>query len=105
MTAHLDRVDRDERVLYEKALLVSSLYHDCPSNVIESNGIMSATESLSTQLSDFTTDSIDISSEALSIGSDDKPRFESYYKGILYRLLLFENEWTHTPLSEQLAMA
>ncbi|USZ77214.1 hypothetical protein NGM07_07750 [Halorussus vallis] len=62
-------------------------------------------DELQTTLNDSTVDRISIEPADLTIAGADRARFDQYYKGILYRLHLFENEWTVTPLGEQLAEA
>lgn len=105
VTAHLDKHTPEERALYEKLLLVGSIYHDCSSKGTGTSGIMSGTEELEEQLNDPAIEEIDISPTAFTIAGKDNARLDSYYAGILYRLLLFENEWTLTPLGRQLAEA
>ncbi len=105
VTANLDEHDADERALFEKVLLVASTGHECPSAGTGTNGIMGGTDDLEDQLADPAVDDIDISAEAMQIAGSDTARFDSYYSGVLYRLLLFENEWTLTPLGEALANA
>jgi hypothetical protein len=104
VTSYLEKHTDEERALYEKVLLVASINHDCPDSPIASSGVMSSS-SLEAQLSDRNAGGIDISAEAFTIAGQDVARFDNYYKGILYRLLLFEDEWTLTPLGEQLAEA
>lgn len=105
VTANTESHTSAERALYEKPLLVASLAHDCPDDGTGTSGIMGEPEGLLDKLEDPATDTIDISPEAFTITSSDVARFDAYYKGILYRLLLFEDEWTLTPLGERLAAA
>lgn len=105
ITANVEEHSAAERALYEKPLLLASTSHDCPEDGTGTSGIMGVSEDLEEQLDAPTTDTIDISPEAFTITSSDVARFDAYYKGVLYRLLLFEDEWTLTPLGERLAAA
>ncbi|WP_147302063.1 hypothetical protein [Haloferax sp. Atlit-4N] len=105
VTFHLEKHTAPERALFEKFLIVASTRHDCPTDGTGTSGIVGNSNYLDSQFSDPASESVDISSDGFTIAGEDKARFDSYYKGILYRLLLFENEWTLTPLGEQLAHA
>lgn len=105
VTSNLDQHTKSERALYEKILLVPSTLHDCPSDGTGTNGIMGGAAEIQKTVDESEADPIDISSESFTIAGSDVARWDSYYRGVLYRLLLFENEWTVTPLGKQLATA
>lgn len=105
LTDHLDSVSDADRAVYEKILLLGSLADDCPSTGTGTNGIVGDVGGAQAAIADPSVDTIDISAEAFTIESRDRARFTAYYSGVLYRLLLFENEWTLTPLGEELASA
>lgn len=105
ITAHVEKHTSEQRALYEKALLVASTAHDCPDEGTGTSGIMGGTDALEAELEEPDTEAINISPAAFTITSSDVSRFDAYYKGIAYRLLLFEDEWTLTPLGRRLANA
>ncbi|SEP19374.1 hypothetical protein SAMN04487948_12012 [Halogranum amylolyticum] len=109
ITDHLDRHTRDERQRYEKIYLFANVAHDCDDEGTHGQGIVSRQRELDDgrkvgDIYDPTVDTVNISNDNFTLTSNSSG-FDQYYKGILYNLLLFENEWTLSPLGKQLAVA
>lgn len=101
---HVEEIEHD-RALYEKVVLLGSDPHDCPGEGTSDNGTLNPDSGLRQQLADPDVASIPIDSDHVTIGGNDRSRFSSYYSGILYNLLLLENDQTVTPLGRRLAHA
>ncbi|MFC5367236.1 hypothetical protein [Salinirubrum litoreum] len=105
VTANLDGDAPTDRALYEKVVLLGSDPHACPEEGTSTNGTLNPPDELSEALADDSIDEVPIDAETVSIGSEDTARFDSYYSGVFYNLLLLENDQTVTPLGQALADA
>jgi len=105
VTANLDGEAPSDRALYEKVVLLGSDPHDCPQEGPGTNGTLNPPDELVAALADDSVDDVPIDAGTVSIGSDDTARFDSYYSGVFYNLLLLENDRTVTPLGKTLADA
>ncbi|WP_277556236.1 hypothetical protein [Halobaculum limi] len=105
VTANLDGEPPTDRALYEKVVLLGSDPHDCSEAGPGTNGTLNPSDELAAALADDDVSAVPIDAETISIGSEDTARFNSYYSGVFYNLLLLENDRTVTPLGQALADA
>lgn len=105
VTEHTDSIDDADRALYEKVMLLGSAPHECPDVGTGQNGTLNPESDIQAQLEDPAVQTIDIDADNVSIASNDVARFDSYYAGVLYNLLLLEDSQTVTPLGRALAGA
>ncbi|MDG5821642.1 hypothetical protein [Natronococcus sp. A-GB7] len=106
---HADEYTQANRALYEKIYLFANVAHDCSGNGTEGKGIVNASRTIGddVEIADLyqsTGEVIDISSDHFTL-TNGQSGFDQYYKGLLYNLLLFENEDTLSPLGHSLADA
>ena len=109
VTKNVDAHTKADRALYEKVYLFANVAHDCSGDGTEGKGIVNASrkikhETTISELYQSEFAGIDISPAHFTL-TNGQSGFDQYYKGVLYNLLLFENEQTLTPLGQALAQA